>query len=159
MGASGWEYRTPYDGSLGRSLEVLQEQVLASGDYIWPWDDVDPDDGDVLPRPTTLAELATAKEAEEFWEEGTHTVLDMHQIADDPVDDPAEGVVRPLTSDEVLQVFGVAEPGPQDLDRVVEPGPGGPLGDLMDDRWTGRCVVASQGGRPVEVYFWGFSGD
>lgn len=126
MGASGWEYRTPYDGSLARSLEALQEQVLASGDFIWPWDDLDPDDEDGRPRPTTLAELAAAKEEETFWEEGTHTVLDMHHVTEDPGDEPAEGVIRPLAPDEVLAVFGRPDPAPEDLDRVVEPGPGGP---------------------------------
>lgn len=29
----------------------------------------------------------------------------------------------------------------------------------MDERWTGRCVVALEAGRPLEVYVWGFSGD
>ena len=40
MGASGWDYRAPYAGSIEAALIAVQEQVLMSGDYIWPWDDI-----------------------------------------------------------------------------------------------------------------------
>ena len=65
MGASGWDYRAPYAGSVEATLIAVQEQVLVSGDYIWPWDDIDPeylDEDEVVPRPSSLAGLAAAKE-------------------------------------------------------------------------------------------------
>jgi hypothetical protein len=99
MGASGWDYRAPYAGSVEATLIAVQEQVLMSGDYIWPWDDIDPDDYldevEVVPRPSSLAELAAAKEIAEFWDEGTHTILDIDRVyaaGDDP-----DGAIFPLT--------------------------------------------------------------
>jgi hypothetical protein len=49
------------------------------------WEDV--------PPPTTRAELAALKEDQQFWDEGTHTILDMDQVVssteDDELDDGA----------------------------------------------------------------------
>jgi len=67
------------------------------------------------------------------------------------------GAVRLLTSAELEQVFGTQEPSAADFDRVN--GQSGPLGDLTDGRWTGRCVVIYREGIPDEISFWGFSGD
>jgi hypothetical protein len=161
MGASGWDYRAPYAGSIEATLIAVQEQVLMSGDYIWPWDDIDPDDYldevEVVPRPSSLAELAAAKEIAEFWDEGTHTILDIDRVyaaGDDP-----DGAIFPLTPAELNRVFGTQQPSAADFDRVYQPGPGGPLGGLTGERWSGRSMMIYKDGTPADVCFWGFSGD
>jgi hypothetical protein len=157
VGASGWDYREPYVDTVGETLIAVQERVLASGDHIWPWDGADPDDEDdeAPPRPSSLAALNAAKEIEEFWDEGTHTILDVDRIADtDEV-----GAIRPLSATELTRVFGTEQPSGADFDRVYQPGPAGPLGDLMGTRWSGRSMVIFRDGTPDEVFFWGFSGD
>jgi hypothetical protein len=159
VGASGWDYRAPYAGSVGETLIAVQELVLATGDYIWPWEDLDsgdPDDESV-PRPSSLAGLSAAKEIEEFWGEGTHTILDMDRVITSGNDEP--GAIRPLSPAELNKVFGSRQPSAADFDRVYQPGPGGPLGDMMYERWSGRSMVIYSDGAPAEVYFWGFSGD
>jgi hypothetical protein len=164
VGASGWDYRVPYAGSIEATLIAAQEQALASGEYIWPWESFDPEDFDEdldsIPRPSSLAELGVAKETEEFWEEGTHSILDIAGvIAADAADDDWFSTISPLSAAELNQVFGTEQPGAGDFDRVYEPGPGGPLATLMGSRWTGRSMVIYKDGAPAEVFFWGFSGD
>jgi hypothetical protein len=154
VGASGWDYRVPFVGSVEEAFDEVRKQVLVSGDYIWPWDDLEPDDEDddeSAPRPSTLDALRAAKEIEEFWEEGTHSILDMERVgADDQF-----GVVRPLSATELSDVFGTQEPAAVDLERVGEER----LLDLLGERWTGRSLVLHKDGKPDEVYFWGYSGD
>lgn len=153
----------PYRGSVEGSFVAAQEALLTSGDYIWPWDDVDPEwleDDEYQPpsRPASLQELRAAKEDEEFWEEGTHTLLDLERVMGSDEEEEF-AAVRPLTDDESIEVFGTSEPTMEDFERVYEPGPSGQLGELMGPKWSGRCLVIHSGGRPVEVYFWGWSGD
>lgn len=160
MGASAWSARTPYAGSLAQSLRGAQEQVLATGDYLWPWEGIDPDylePEDLVPRPTTLEGLGAAKQVDEFWDAGTHTVLDMNGMAGQVDGDFC--TVEPLTDEEAADRFGSAHPSAQDLERVAPGGQVGDLDDLVLDRWSGRCVVIHRGGQPSEVFFWGISGD
>jgi hypothetical protein len=160
MGASGWNYRVQYTESLERTLTALQQQILAEGNYIWPWDDSDPEylDGEPRSRPSSLAELAAAKTDEVFWEEGTHTILDVERVCADS-DENDFAAIRALTSEELTAVFGTEHPTSTDLDRVYEPGPGGVLGDMMGQKWSGRGLVVYDAGKPSEVLFWGWSGD
>lgn len=152
MGASGWDYRAPFEQDLPRSLLRLQEEVIASGDYLWPWDDFDDDyleEGEGFPRPANVEELIAAREDSDFWDGGgTHSILDI-----------APSDLTPLTSEELRTVFGTEEPGPADLDRVHQPGAGGVLDDLMNEKWTARCMVIFIDAAPAEVIFWGWSGD
>jgi len=159
VGASGWDYRAPYAGSVEATLIAVQEQVLMSGDYIWPWDDFDPeysDEDKAVPRPSSLAELAAAKEIEEFWGEGTHTILDIDRVV--AADDEGEAIF-PLSSAELSGVFGTQQPSAADFDRAYQRGLVGPVSDLCGERWSGRSIVIYKDGGPAEVYFWGFSGD
>lgn len=161
MGASGWSYRVRYEGSLGETLRAAQQEVIGSGKYVWPWADLDPDelaDEGGLTRPRDLDELAAAKQVQEFWAVGTHSILDVERIwgPDDPFEQAA---IRPLAEDETVQVFGTATPTTADFERAHEPGASELLEDLLGPRWSGRCVVIVEGDRPAEVYFWGWSGD
>jgi hypothetical protein len=160
VGASGWDYRAPYAGSVEATLIAVQEQILVSGDYLWPWEDIDPeylDEDEVVPRPSSLAALNAAKEIEEFWEAGTHTILDTSRIT--TADDDRFGAISPLSSTELNQVFGTPQPSASDFARVYQPGPAGPLGNLAGEGWSGRSMVIYKNGTPDEVYFWGYSGD
>jgi hypothetical protein len=81
-----------------------------SGEYIWPWDDIEPEDLDEnegVPRPSSLTELAAAKEIEEFWEEGTHSILDIDRVV--AADDNQVGAIVPLSPAELRQVFGTEQ--------------------------------------------------
>ena len=168
MGASGWDYRVRFVKSVQESLVALQADVLARNDYIWPWEFDSEDleeleeleDDEIIPRPTSLADLAAAKRVEEFWEEGTHSILDVERVT--RADGPDEfAAIRPLTAPELAQVFGTERPTAADFDPVRAPGPSGPLEDFMGPRWSGRSLVIYGDDResPVEVYFWGYSGD
>jgi hypothetical protein len=161
LGASGWEYRVPFKGAVWESFRAVREQLLASGDYLWPWDDADPTEGnseEEFPRPTSLTQLAAAKEAEDFWEEGTHSILDMAGVSE-PHDPDQFGIVRALTSAELTQVFGTVRPTVEDFDHVHAPGPAGALADLIGTKWSGRSLILYRDDSPSEVYFWGWSGD
>jgi hypothetical protein len=157
MGASGWDYRVPYAGGLGQSLAAVQKQELAEGGYVWPWERFDPEHiGYVGPaRPTSLADLHRAKQIENFWDSGTHTILDVNQVITGRRDQ--YGAVRLLTAAELDRVFGTRQPSAADFERVT--GPADALADLMGMRWTGRCMVIYAGAAPAEVHFWGYSGD
>lgn len=171
MGGSGWDYREPYAGSVEATLIALQERILRTGEYLWPWDleyrnpaflahqatsPARPGSGPA--RPATLAQLNEVKETMEFWDEGTHSILDMDQViqADD---DDQPGAIRPLTPAELTDVFGTPRPSGADLDRVYQVDGADPLGALCGERWTGRSVVIYAGSAPAEVFFWGTSGD
>jgi hypothetical protein len=164
LGASGWDYRVPFAGTVEASLTAIQEQVLASGDFMWPFGNDDPFyadddvDGDVLSKPMSVAALARAKENEEFWDEGTHTVLDVERVWK-PGDEDDFAAIRPLSAFELVEAFGTEKPTGADLERVFEPGGGGVLGDMLGQKWSGRSALIFGDGVPVEVLFWGLSGD
>ncbi|GHF46565.1 hypothetical protein FHX82_001567 [Amycolatopsis bartoniae] len=150
MGASGWDYRAPYAGSVDATLIAVRERALASGDYLWPWEEFDA--GETVPRPTTLAELDEAMEAEEFWDVGTHSILDVRGVATED----SFSAIRPLSARELDQVFGTRQPSAADFERVQQ---AGALAALEGESWSGRSVVIHRNGSPEEVYFWGHSGD
>ena len=102
-------------------------------------------------RPTyaTTDELDAAKDEEEFWEEGTHPILDMVEVAEAG----AEATVRVLREDEVRALFGTDRPAAADFERFLE------SEDWHVDRWQGRVTTLYQDGEPTALAFWGISGD
>ncbi|MCL2780142.1 MAG: hypothetical protein FWD74_01385 [Actinomycetia bacterium] len=153
MGASGWEYRVPFTGSVEATLAATQERVLASGDYLWPWEDYPGDPDAEVRRPATLAELAAAKQEEEFWDEGTHSILDIERVrADGDADD--FGTIQPLVPAELREVFGTERPTLADFQRGRAR-----LDDLPGEPWTGRAVTIHEHGAPTQAFFFGCSGD
>jgi hypothetical protein len=143
MGASEWYYFVPYQEDLGQAFTALQQQVLAERDYY----------SDVVGEFESMAELGEAKRTEDFWEAGTHSILDMHKIID-PTRPDAEGAIRPLAPDEVRSIFGADHPARPDFERHR-------ASESYQDcpRWSGRCAVLYQDGKPHEIVFWGCSGD
>jgi hypothetical protein len=162
VGASGWDHRVPFAGSVEASLVAIQEQVLAAGDFIWPFENDDPfytdDDDDALAKPASLAALALAKENEEFWEEGTHSILDVERVWTSG-EESDFGAIRPLGASELIEAFGADKPSAAAFERVYERGGGGVLGHMLGQKWSGRSLVIFDDDVPVEVYFWGWSGD
>lgn len=125
--------------------------MLAAGDFLWQedyWDDV--------PPPTTRAELAALKEDQQFWDEGTHTILDMDRIVSSTDDTDDDGTIRQLSSDELTEYFGTDRPSEAEFERVYRQ-----FGPILDDirRWTGRCAVLYYGEKEQKIAFYGVSGD
>lgn len=162
MGSSGWEVRGRFRLSLNQTLSDLQNALLSSGDFEWPWDD----DEEGPPRPRTLEELRKAKQIEDFWDSGTHSVLDMETVVEERppsgYGDFGDGIgtVWPLEPDECQDLFGGARATLLTLDGLCADGASSALQDLVLGVWTGRCLVAyDDNSRPQGVLFWGISGD
>jgi hypothetical protein len=158
MGASGWDYLVPYQPDAEAAFRQLQEQVLESGEFLWREEYYGP-------RPTTRWQLAAVKDRVEFWEEGTHSILDMDRIV--PADDEDhDGTVRPLAPDEVQHYFGTDRPTEADFDRAYRYTPGTDILEwsrhsLFADlrRWSGRYAILYDGSQPQQIIFFGCSGD
>ncbi|MFI2373089.1 hypothetical protein [Streptomyces sp. NPDC018833] len=109
MGASGWEYVTPYEGSAEASLAALHAQVFQEfyGD----------DD--------TYRSLEDLWADEEFMgEEGTHSILDIQRVvhssaAPSPRDVEDYGTLRPLAHDRIVHHFGTDRPTPGRFEEVL----------------------------------------
>jgi hypothetical protein len=148
MGASGWYYRVAFQPSAEAALVKLQEQILASHDYLWIGEDDE--------RPRSLEQLADIKDDEEFWAEGTHSILDVDRIVAVAAKDQ-DGSVRPLSVAEVRGLLGSDRPSAADFERAFAGGMGA-VADV-NRNWSGRCTVLYAGDRPSEYAFWGMSGD
>jgi hypothetical protein len=146
VGASGWSYVVEYRGDPGAALAELRYTTLSRGDYFW--DSVS--DGHLGSRPASLAALDALRETEEFWEIGTHSVLDVDRVVPGPTG--PEGTVRPLSQRETVALFGTATPTRAHFDAVAGTLP-------PDEGWRGVYLLLYRDGRPTEIAFWGCSGD
>jgi hypothetical protein len=145
LGASGWSYVVAYEGDPAAALAALRARAFADGDFFWDEDD------SRGPEPTTLAELDALRESEEFWEVGAHSILDMDRIiASNEADH--DGTVRQLPESEVRQLFGTPTPTREQFQQVEDRIP-----DIRS--WSGRYQLLYRDGKPIEIAFWGFSGD
>ncbi|MFD3933234.1 hypothetical protein [Streptomyces sp. NPDC058614] len=156
MGASGWEYVIPYDGSVEAALGSLHAQVFQE-EY---------GDGEMF---GSLEELY---EDEEFMgEEGTHSILDIQRVVH-TTDAPSElsiedyGTLRPLSPDRVAHHFGTGRPTRGQFEEVLaeigrsyEVRRGQTLIDECRMRWTGLYVILHTGGEPTHLGIFGYSGD
>jgi hypothetical protein len=121
----------------------LQETVLADGSYYHGLRD--------RLTFTSMAELNEAKNTEAFWDEGTHSVLDMMTFSD-PDGQDETATLRLLRDGEVRAMFGHDHPTEADFTRFI-------AGDWMVNRWEGRGTVLYRDGNPDGLAFWGISGD
>ena len=148
MGASGWDYLVPYRPEVAEALLDLQAQVFSDGDYYDYWTECS------APPPETIEDLWAAKESPDFWDVGTHSILDIDKIVG--VTEPdSPGAIRAMTPDEMHAVLGTDRPTRTDFERTS------PHRDSLLDfpRWSGRYVILYKDERPDEIAFWGFSGD
>jgi hypothetical protein len=147
MGASGWEYVTPYEGSVEKSLEALHQRVF---EELYGGDD-------------TYGGLDDLWADEEFMgEEGTHSVLDIQRVvhstaALSPRNVEDYGTLRPLAHDRVVHHFGTGRPTPARFSELPER----TLFDECDMRWTGVYVLLYAGAQPEPTHLgvFGYSGD
>jgi hypothetical protein len=146
VGASGWDYVAEYSGDPMAALQALREQVLASGDFLW-----DDENDYPAPRPSTLAELDEIRQDDDFWEVGTHSVLDVDRVV--PSGPDREATVQELPPDEARAAFGTTTPSRAQFEAAgLDVLPWG-------ERWSGRYQLLYDGGRPTHIAFWGASGD
>lgn len=85
-------------------------------------------------------------------ETGTHSILDVSAVAEQP----APGFVASLSRSEIIDAFGNERPTRLDVERAA-----GTLDgiSLRRGRWTGSYVVLYQRDVPTEIFFFGRSGD
>jgi hypothetical protein len=154
VGASGWDYCVPYQPDVEAAFVQLQDQVLASGDFLW--------DEELYgaPQPGTRGELAAVKEGEAFWDEGTHTVLDMDRVvpayAKDDENPDNVGAIRPMSTEETREYLGTDRPTEHDFFHVYRQ-----FGEIVDgiSRWTGRYAILFEAEGEQQIVFFGVSGD
>jgi hypothetical protein len=158
MGASTWEYITPYAGSVGASLEALHTQIFQqkygdTGTY------------------RSLAELHSDHDF--MGEEGTHSILDIQRVihvtdAPDPDKDEDYNTMRPLAPDRTAHWFGTGRPTvghfQAQLAAARHANSGYPLFEktLLDEcrmRRTGIYVILHTEDQPTHVGIFGYSGD
>ena len=132
MGAEPYEYFVPYQANFQAALDQLRAQVFASGQY----------NGAEL-HPTSPEEALELADAD-----GTASILDIQEIADEP----DFCCAAPLSSDELVEFFGTEKPSRADL------GQGDGLWEHLE-RGQARYVVLYEGERPSELYFAGYSFD
>ncbi|OAH13187.1 hypothetical protein STSP_35120 [Streptomyces jeddahensis] len=162
MGASGWQYVTPYKGSVEESLEALHTEVF---EELYGYDD-------------TYGSLEELWEDEEFMEEeGTHSILDIQRVVHTnaaPSEHNVEdyGTLRPLAHDRIVHHFGTDRPSlsrfaelideAYEVIRTVAPAARQHSETLLDEcrmRWTGVYVVLYTDEEPSHVGIFGYSGD
>lgn len=158
MGASGWEYVVPFEGTVERTLEALHARVFE--------EEYGDDD--------TYASLEELWEDEEFMgNEGTHSILDIQRVVHTTAP-PSErvvedyGTLRPLGPDRLIRHFGTDRPSPAQFEEVVAQAyaaitiPPGAQETLLDEcrmRWTGVHVVLYTDDQPTHLGIFGYSGD
>jgi hypothetical protein len=139
MGASGWSYVTPYSEDPTVWLGRLHREVLASGDYYWGDDEV--------PRPSTMEQLSALFEQDEDLAcEGTHTILDIWQVAPPgvrPAGNDIFGTLISLNEDEVRLMFGTDRPMRSSSARWTRP----TVGPTRCRRCVGRGTTRHCSGR------------
>ncbi|MGW4380120.1 hypothetical protein [Kitasatospora sp. NPDC004531] len=144
MGASEWQYVTPYLGTPQRSLDALHREVFAGH---WAREEYG-----------TPAELWAD---EEFLDEqGTHSVLDVPLAVEDssePEGFEDVGSIRPLPPQSLLDYFGTGRPTVERFTRVLAESPY--LRTEVDLRRTGKYVLLFTGDEPTHLGIFGKSGD
>jgi hypothetical protein len=152
VGASGWDYFVPYTTDMAGALRDLQRDVFAADEFFW----YDDDDPYPAPKPTTLEELDAIKQMEEFWDVGTHSILDLDRVIG-PGDEDHDGTLRLMAPAEAERVFGSPMPTRAQFEAAYQGG----MGDVPFARkWGGLyLVLADENGQPAEIAIWGYSGD
>jgi hypothetical protein len=140
LGASGWHHVVAHQCDVRAAFSEVQQQVLADGDYYHGGYDF-----------SSFDDLMVARDDEDFWEVGTHSILDMMKVIESHEKDEV-AAVRVLREDEVLAQFGTAQPTAADLERLLAT-------EWNTNRWEGRVTVLYSDGQPTGLGFWGISGD
>jgi hypothetical protein len=180
MGATGWEYTTPYDPDPDIALQDLRDRVFETGDYLRP--------GEILRLPRHrdsrpplpawfwafyyLARVISLFSFAASWlvrggreprtieellhdsgENGTHSILDIDHTADFPEFMAA----TPLTRCKLLDHFGTTTPTAKQFAEARDA-----FEEVMNEikRWEAvYFTLHDENGQPSEYVFIGVSGD
>lgn len=169
MGASSWAYRTPYQQDIQKALQELRQVVFQQGAYytesafINSIDEeevakgLSPDYAETfrsamknlrakpeIPAPQTIEELIEMNA-----ESGTHSILDIDEISENP----EFGKAAPLTAQQLSEIFGTTQP----TWDMIQSNMDGIQG--LRQRWMGTYIIVYKDGVPDQIFFTGFSGD
>ncbi|HWT87092.1 MAG TPA: hypothetical protein VN177_15080 [Myxococcales bacterium] len=150
MGASGWHYVALYQEDTTQALVDLQRALIASGDYYHgtPREELDDPDEPGWGTYYQFDGLVAARETDEFWEQGTHSILDIDRIIDAGQPDEA-GAIALLPTDSTVRLLGSARPTRSDYERARP----ALLQNAEFPTWSGRCAVIYHDGQPHELAF------
>jgi len=132
MGAEPWQYFVTYQPNLQGALENLRQQEFRAGRFR----------GSEL-KPATIEEAFENMDAD-----GTASILDIESVADES----DFCVVAPLPKDELVRLFGTAEPTHAMIEQNM---------DFYEDieRGQGVYIIVYKDGQPSEIFFGGYSFD
>lgn len=132
MGAEPWDYFVTYENNIQAALDKLKEREFHAGRYRYSEE-----------KPSTIDEAREIADAD-----GTGSILDMDRVGTEP----DFGVVVPLSSQELIELFGTDKPTRAMIEQNM---------DLYEDidRGQGIYIVAYEAGNPSEIFFGGYSYD
>ena len=142
MGAEPWSYFVPFQKDVQAALEALREKEFRAGRYHGPHD-YDPS----VRKPGSIVELMRQLEEAEF-ADGTRSILDMMTISDTP----DFCTVSPLSSGELLALYGTDKPTHQMIEQNME------FYESIE-RGQGIYIIVYEGDNPSELFFAGYSFD
>jgi hypothetical protein len=115
MGASAWNYLVELDGSVEATFAGLRERAFATGDWFWRPED-EPSKG---PKPQRLSEWEASIYGNDY--PGAHSIVDMREIVSGiDLAEIDQGQMLALTEQELLTVFGTAQPSVADWKIALE---------------------------------------
>lgn len=166
MGATGWDYFTPYQENIEKALQELQQKVLESGKY-GPASQFTPEllkqfpqlkasadmlktlDEQVLREFGPIKSIDDLREA--FAEAGTHTIIDIERISTEP----NIGIAYPAPRDIIQKIYGTIKPSHGDVESKH-----GCLSETLNIiRFQAVYLIVYEKDIPKEIYFEGCSGD
>ena len=132
MGAEPWQYFVPYEQDTQAALEKLKEREFRAGRFRFSEE-----------HPTTIEEAREIADAD-----GTGSILDIDGVGDEP----DFGVVVPLSAENLVELYGTAQPTHEMIEANL---------DFYEDieRGQGIYIVVYKGGKPAEIFFAGYSYD
>jgi len=132
MGAEPWQYFVPYEQDTQAALERLKEREFQAGRFRFSEE-----------HPTTIEEAREIADAD-----GTGSILDIDGVGDEP----DFGVVVPLSAENLVELYGTAQPTHEMIEANL---------DFYEDieRGQGIYIVVYKGGKPAEIFFAGYSYD
>ena len=132
MGAEPWQYFVPYEQDTQAALEKLKVRDFRAGRFRFSEE-----------HPATIDEAREIADAD-----GTGSILDIDGVGDEP----DFGVVVPLASEHLVELYGTDQPTHDMVEANL---------DFYEDieRGQGIYIVVYKGGKPAEIFFAGYSYD
>jgi hypothetical protein len=147
MGGHPWFYYVDYEPDIEAALQKLRRREFSAGRYNpaidFPEFPVDED------SPAIGAQHGSIEEAlEDADADGTRSILDMLNVSDTT----DYSVVAPLSSEQLLQLFGTDKPTYEMLEDSED------LYEVLE-RGKGAYVIAYKDAQPSKILFAGYSFD